>query len=289
MKKTIILLVTVLFIFVIIFALASTIITDYNLAENIELLETSNKKTQTEKFLYTELKGLPTIVQKYFRLNIERGVYKPKTLRVQFASEIKMNPNSDWKILEAEQYFLTRQPGYVWNGSIQTNEFIRMRVIDSFINGNAKITFKLLSAINMGEHIGKELNHSALARYLMDAVYFPTMLLPSEYIEWNAISSSSAIVKLTFNDISVSAVCSFNTLGEIIKIETEDRYKATKTGIIKTKFISHHSHYRTFGGLSVPTKTEIEIAEQDSTFKYQKIELLDVHYNNLEIFEIRNK
>lgn len=285
MKKAVVLLLTAIFIFTIIFAIGGIIVTDYAVQDKIESLRQNDDSITVAKFDYSQIKGLPLVVQKYFRLNIERGVFEARYIKFKQTSEIRSDENAQWKELNAEQFYSVIEPGYVWNASFQMSELLWLRNIETYVKGKSKIIFKLFSSVNMGEHFGQELDQSSLARFLTEAVFFPSRLLPSKHLFWSGINSQKAKVTLKYYDLSVSATCYFNTLGEIIKIETDDRYKTTKSGIKKAKYIVHYSKYKSFVGYSVPTASEAEWDEDGKTFKFIKSTFTDITYNSLTPFE----
>ena len=52
--------------------------------------------------------------------------------------------------------------------------------------------WKLFSAVTLVNFGGREIDQSALVRYLTEAVYFPTALLPSRTLRWEELDSDSA-------------------------------------------------------------------------------------------------
>ena len=52
--------------------------------------------------------------------------------------------------------------------------------------------WKLFNAITLVNFGGREIDQSALVRYLTEAVYFPTALLPSRTLRWEALDADSA-------------------------------------------------------------------------------------------------
>lgn len=87
--------------------------------------------------------------------------------------------------------------------------------------------WKLLSALTLVNFGGPEIDRAALSRYLSEAVFFPTALLPSRNLSWEAISEDSAKAKLTHKGQQVSAVFHFNRAGQVTHLESSDRPRQT--------------------------------------------------------------
>jgi len=81
---------------------------------------------------------------------------------------------------------------------------------------------KLLSVIKIIDARGKELDQGALVRWLSEAPWFPTALLPSEKLKWEPIDNDSAKVILTDKNLTVDGVFYFNEKGQITKFRTKD-------------------------------------------------------------------
>lgn len=83
--------------------------------------------------------------------------------------------------------------------------------------------WKLLSALTLVNFGGSEIDRAALSRYLSEAVFFPTALLPSQSLSWEPESVDSAKATLTHQGVSVSAIFHFNELGQVTHLESNDR------------------------------------------------------------------
>ena len=70
--------------------------------------------------------------------------------------------------------------------------------------------FTLSSSANI-----PELNSGALHRYLAEAVWYPTALLPQAGVQWSPIDEHSALATLTDNGETVSLEFRFNDAGEV--------------------------------------------------------------------------
>ena len=89
--------------------------------------------------------------------------------------------------------------------------------------GKGHMLWKLFSALTLVNFGGREIDQSALVRYLSEAVYFPTALLPSRTLRWEPLNDDSARATLVHGGLCVSAVFYFNARGQIIRLTTADR------------------------------------------------------------------
>ena len=83
--------------------------------------------------------------------------------------------------------------------------------------------WKLLSALTLVNFGGPEVDRAALSRYLSEAVFFPTALLPSKSLTWEPDTNESAKATLTHQGNSVSAIFHFNEKGQVTHLQSSDR------------------------------------------------------------------
>ncbi len=69
----------------------------------------------------------------------------------------------------------------------------------------------------------RELNSGDLHRYLAEAVWYPTALLPDTGVKWSEVDDNTAIAILTDSGITVSLEFRFNHVGEVTGIYTPKR------------------------------------------------------------------
>lgn len=74
---------------------------------------------------------------------------------------------------------------------------------------------------------GKELDESELMRWVAEAPLFPTALLPSSYLHWEAVNSSSSKALVDSAGISIELLFHFSDKGEIIQVDG-DKYRSNR-------------------------------------------------------------
>src|ERR687884_130269 len=103
---------------------------------------------------------------------------------------------------------------------------MKVRVRDAYVAGQGSMQGKVLSLVPVvNERAKAELNAGALQRYLAEAVWFPTALLPTAGVQWSAIDNRRALATLTDCGTTVSLKFHFNEAGEITGVSTSGRYR----------------------------------------------------------------
>jgi hypothetical protein len=101
-----------------------------------------------------------------------------------------------------------------------------------------------------------ELNAGALQRFLGEAVWFPTALLPSPAISWAGRDDRSAVVTLTDHGTSVSLLFEFDDHGDVIRI-SGDRYKESGGGYTLQPWVISCREHAERSGIRVPQYCEV--------------------------------
>ncbi|MEQ8353153.1 MAG: hypothetical protein RH862_16870 [Leptospiraceae bacterium] len=212
-----------------------------------------------ETVSFDSLRNLPAPVQKYFRLVLTDGQPILRKVRLIQEGELMVSPKGSKYIdFQALHWARADVPAFLWDASMAIAPAISIRVLDSYRAGTGSGEVLMLSMIKMGGQEDKpELNSAALYRYLAEAVWYPTALLPQNGVEWKYVDENRAMATLNDSGISVSLLFSFNERGEVTGIYTENRY-----GLFGDKFIQYpwegkFRDYRRAGNVMIPFYAEV--------------------------------
>lgn len=116
----------------------------------------------------------------------------------------------------------------------------------------------LLSAIPVAADSGRpELNSGALHRYLAEAVWYPTALLPSAALRWSPIGATKALATLTESGVTVSLEFWFTEAGEVSGVYSAGRWGRFKGEYRQVPWEGHFEDYREKDGMLVPSEGEV--------------------------------
>ena len=278
MKKIIIIFI-VLIIAVFFFIFLNKYSFDRKLAKEINLLSKEGSETQSKMFHLSDLEGLPEPVQRYFKHVLKDGQEYIKFVRLKQIGEFRMKENQPWLPITAEQYFTTQKPAFLWRVHLKMNPLIWIEGRDVYYQGRGNMLIKLLSAINVVNAKGKEMDISTLIRFLSEAPWFPTALIPGDYIQWIEIEANSPQVMIKDEGYSASGIYTFNELGEIIKFESKDRYMEIDGNYSKETWSGYFRNYREINDIKIPTEGEVEWNLGDKDLPYAKLKITDIEYN----------
>lgn len=223
-----------------------------------------------------DLLGLPEPVQRWLHNSKVIGKEKIASVRLKQKGFIRVGEEQPWMPFEAEQYYTTGVPEFIWHATVKSGPFF-IKGVDRFQDGRGHMLIKLMSLIKVADARGPEIDQGTLVRYLNEIMWFPTAAL-NDYIEWEPIDSRSARAVMQYKGVNASAVFYFNEAGEQTNFVSE-RYKEKNGAFIKATWSTPITDYREFHDIRIPAKGEAVWELETGDFPYIKIELIDIDYN----------
>src|SRR6056297_3240225 len=155
---------------------------------------------------FDSLAKLPPPVERYFKYVLTDGQkFIRKATNRQHGTLRTSIKTENWSSFTARHLALPPAAGFIWNAEVEAPLNAHLRVLDSYIAGVGSGRVSLFSAFPVASDIGSaELNSGALHRYLAEAVWYPTALLPESGVAWTPIDDESAMAVLTSGGITVS-------------------------------------------------------------------------------------
>ncbi len=221
---------------------------------------------------------LPAPVARYFRMALRDGQPLVRSARVVHQGEFLASPQTKgWRTFTSTESFSADPPGFVWDASIRFAPLMDVRVRDSYLTGRGMMeatTFAIVPVLDRRDKA--ELDQGALQRYLAEAVWFPTALLPEAGVVWRAIDGSRALATFADSGIDVSLEFSFNGKGEITRIFSAGRYRDVSGKYELTPWVVHLRAYAERGGMRIPLEGEVSWQLPGGSQPYWKGRIVDV-------------
>ena len=233
---------------------------------------------------FSSLEELPSPVYRYFMHVLPKGQRLIGKTLIQQSGMLRTTPKSNkWLPFDAHETIVPAAKGFVWDARIKLPLGMHLRVLDSSIAGAGSGRVSLLSVFPVAAEEGApELNAGTLCRYLAEAVWCPTALLPQSGVTWTAIDDQSALATLCVRDIRVSLEFRFNTTGEVSGIYTPGRFAHIGSEYRLLPWEGRFDHYQIMSGIRVPSFGEVGWHVDDRLEIVWKGEILDIQYDVLE-------
>jgi hypothetical protein len=227
-----------------------------------------------------ETHGLPEPVRRYFHQALRDGLPLISQTYLVQKGGFRTKPEVEgWAKLSARQAFSSAPRAFVWDAKIAMAPSVSVRVCDAYHNGTGTMRAALFSMIRLADIGGsREINQGALMRYLAEAVWFPTALLPSQGVAWEAMDENRARATITDAGNTVSLEFSFNDDGEIVSVYSPGRYREVDGAYIPTAWEGRFADYTDINGYRVPIEAEAAWHLPEVVFPYWRAMIIETHY-----------
>jgi hypothetical protein len=243
---------------------------------NVKNLFQQSEKRNIPVFHSSQLSGLPMPVQLYFRHVLKNGQPYINYVRLKHHGRFKTSVNAKWKPIEGEEYFTVGKPGFIWKGKMGS-----FTAIDSFIDGEGSLKVYLFSVLRIANGYGSKFSQGELLRWLGESVWFPTALLPNDFLHWEPISDHQAKLVFNYKKLVVFYIVTFNDAHEIVELETT-RYMG---GNKLETWVGKMSNYKSANNVMIPTTIQATWKLEGQDFTYAVFYLNQIEYNIAEKFK----
>jgi hypothetical protein len=224
-----------------------------------------------------EIEGLPDPVQRYFQAVLKDG--QPIVAAVNLTQQGLFNMSetkAKWSPFTATQFVTTQRPGFDWDARIQMAPGVNAFVHDAYMLGEGSLHASLLGLFTVADVRGTpEAALGELLRFFAEMPWYPTALLPSQGVRWEAIDNTSARATLSDAQTTVSLVFRFNAEGTIETMRAEARYRDKLTAM---PWSGRFWDYSTRDGMLIPLQGEVGWEYPDGIWLYYKGKVTEINY-----------
>jgi hypothetical protein len=223
-------------------------------------LEASRRLATHLHYNAREIEGLPAPVQRYFRAVLMDGQPIVTGITVQHTGTFNvtaLGSREIWMPFTSEQRVLTHRSGFVWNARMALFPGIAIFVHDAYVAGVGTLHPAILGLFSLTHQHGPgDIARGELMRYMMEAAWYPTALLPSQGTTWVAIDALSADATMMDGDISMTMRFTFDDAGLIGKVEAAGRGALVGGKVVMMPWEGRLSNYQEREGMRVPLTGE---------------------------------
>lgn len=206
-----------------------------------------------------ELEGLPPPVQRYFRRALPDGARIARAVTIEQTGQFDTGQNVErWVPFTAWQRNVAARPGFVWDASMAMGNGVRIRVLDAYVAGEGLMRPSLMGLVPLAESRGGgEIARGELMRWLAEAVWMPTALLPGQGVRWTPVDDRSARATVRDGDVEVSLLFRFGDDDLVASVRSEDRGRSVDGRFVPTPWEGHFRNPQPREGMLVPMQGEV--------------------------------
>ena len=235
------------------------------------------RRHPSRDFTLDQLEGLPDAVKRYFTFALRPGQRFIESARSTQQGEFAIKAGH-WRPFTATHYATVRPPGFVWDATIRMAPGIAMRVRDSYIGGVGRMHGRFAGVVPVVDQSGTpEMASGSLHRYLAEAPWIPTALLPGGGVTWTGIDEMTARATISDFGATVSVDFEFDEHGAIAGMSAE-RFRDVGGAPVLTPWVGRFRSYRDVGGMMVPEEGEVSWTPPEGPHPYWRARITEVGY-----------
>lgn len=206
-----------------------------------------------------DFNGLPAPVYRYLKHVLGESQCPIRVMRMTQRGELRTDLHHEWWMkFRAKHVVMPCSRSFSWDAKVRILPLVHVRVRDAYADGVGSGQAQVFSAFTIASDRNQtELNSASLHRYLAEAVWYPTALLPSSGVQWSSIDDRRALATVTDLGNTVSLEFSFNEANEVDSVYTKERWSRTANGYELIPWEGHFSAYRRHQGMLVPYRGEV--------------------------------
>jgi len=221
-------------------------------------LEDARLPATTSRYDAHELDSLPEPVKRYFRTVLKDGQPIVSAVTVEHTGTFNLKqPGEQWKPFTSRQRVVTRRPGFVWNARIAMVPGLNVYVHDAYVGGEGILNPAILGLFALARPVDAGLlAEGEFMRFFTETVWYPTALLPSQGVRWEAVDDRSARATLEDGKISVMMLMNFNGAGLIESVRVAARAAIVGKAVVMMPWEGRMSNYQKRDGMFIPLTCE---------------------------------
>lgn len=227
-----------------------------------------------------ETSGLPAPVQAFFQAVLTERQPVIGALTLEHAGDFNLSESGHrWRPFVSTQRIITRQPGFDWDARMHIVPGAQVRVHDAYIAGEGILHASLFGLFSLAELRGTPaVAQGELLRFLAEAVWHPTSLLPRQGVAWEAIDDRSARATLNDGDIQASLVFRFDAEHRVESVHAESRPRLMGQATLATPWEGRFWNYEKRDGMAIPLDAEVAWLLEEGRHPYWRGRITRITY-----------
>jgi len=204
-----------------------------------------------------ELVALPDPVARYFRFALPDGHAVIRRARLRQSGHMRTGEGKPWAPFTAVHHVSVVPLGFVWDASWHGLPLVPMRIRDRYVEGQGAAQMLIGGIVRAGSVGSPEVASASLTRYLAEAAWLPSALLPRSGVSWSSLGNGRAAATLRDHDTNASIDVQFGDDGRIDFVSAM-RYRDVGGRAVLTPWGGRFSSYDRIAGMMIPREATVE-------------------------------
>ena len=226
------------------------------------------------------LEGLPAPVQRCFRAALTDGQAIVTAVSIHHAGTFNMSTRGEhWKPFTSQQRVTTRRPGFDGHARVMMFSGVPLRVHHAYGAGGGVLHGAVLGLFTVVDMANTpELARGELMRFIAEAVWYPTALLPSQDVRWEAVDERAAHATITDGPLTLKLRLRLNAEGLIDTVRAESRGRVVDGKTVNAPWQGRYWRDAEQHGMRVPHEGEVAWLLPEGDKPYRRGTILAATY-----------
>lgn len=206
-----------------------------------------------------ELTTLPPVVRRYFERALTPGQPIVAAVDIEHSGTFNTSEEGEqWRQFSSTQRVVTNRPGFCWDARVAMLPGLPVYVHDAYVAGTGILHVALFGLVTVADmRDTPEMARGELMRYFAEGAWYPTALLPSRGVRWEAIDDRSARATMEDGSVRLSMIFRFgdDALIDTVYAEARERVVGGKTE--NRPWEGRFFDYHEVDGMMIPMQGEV--------------------------------
>jgi hypothetical protein len=227
-----------------------------------------------------ELEGLPAPVRRYLGAALRGGQPMVEWARIATQGEFLLDAGKrSWAPFTASQLVTVTPPGFDWDARIRMLPGLNVFVRDADRAGAGVLRAEAAGLVTVADvPTSPDLARGELLRWLAEAPWFPSALLPSQGVRWEAVAEDRATATIADRGVTATVEFRFGPDGLPVSVFAPDRPRTVGSSIVPTPWEGMWSAFGPRNGMRVPSAGEVAWLLPEGRLPYWRGRIRSVAY-----------
>lgn len=223
---------------------------------------------------------LPPPVARFLARSLPDGDVRIRFAEVTHEGSFQMGEGEEgWRPFRSTQFFRAYPPGFVWDARIGMAPLVSVRVRDGYVGGTGVMKGAVAALVTVVDAAPTpELAQGSLYRYLAEAAWFPTRLLPGAGLSWRAEDDSTAWATLEDRGHAVTLRFRFSPEGDITEVLAPDRAREVDGAYVPAPWVGRFDEHADLHGFRIPLSGQVSWVVADVEVPYWRGRVVEARY-----------
>lgn len=206
-----------------------------------------------------ELDGLPPPVQRWLRATLADGAPVITMVDIDHQGQMNLGDGAErWVPFTSRQRVVTQRPGLVWDARVRLLPGLQVHVHDAYVAGQGLLHAAVAGLLTVArQRGGGDIAQGELMRFMAEAAWYPTALLPSQGVRWLPVDEHLARATLSDGELAVTLSFSFDDQGLMTACRADGRGRSVRGRTVPTPWEGRWSDHQWHDGVRVPMAGEV--------------------------------